>query len=88
MGVVLNTRFTKSFQVTFHERAGLSSLKEESAGGQEVTQVVQTTVVHGERLEKHEGDSVFTADLPSARDDFTQVSSQSQQTALYILTTL
>ncbi|KAA0722485.1 Ankyrin-2 [Triplophysa tibetana] len=59
-------------EVTFHERAGMSSLKEESAGGQEVTQVVQTTVVHGERLEKHEGDSVFAADLPSARDDFTQ----------------
>ncbi|XP_056591273.1 ankyrin-2 isoform X3 [Triplophysa dalaica] len=59
-------------EVTFHERAGMSSLKEESAGGQEVTQVVQTTVVHGERLEKHEGDSVFAADLPSAREDFTQ----------------
>ncbi|XP_057188750.1 ankyrin-2 isoform X3 [Triplophysa rosa] len=59
-------------EVTFHERAGMSSLKEESAGGPEVKQVVQTKVVHGERLEKHEGDSVFAADLPSARDDFTQ----------------
>lgn len=46
----------------------------ESVVGQEVRQVVQTTVVHGEQLEKHEGDSFLATDLPSARDDFTQVS--------------
>lgn len=66
----------------------MSSLKQESAGGPEVKQVVQTTVVHGERLEKHEGDSDLAADLPSARDDFSQVSGQSQQSVLYIFTSL
>lgn len=59
--------------MTFHERVGASSLIEESSEGQGVRQVVQTTVVHGEHLEKHEGDSVLAVDLPSARDDFTQV---------------
>ncbi len=56
----------------------MSSSKGESALGQEVRQVVQTTMLHGEQLEKHEGDSL-ASDLPSAREDFTQVRCQSQQ---------
>ncbi|RXN18545.1 ankyrin-2-like isoform X7 [Labeo rohita] len=59
-------------QVTFHEQDGMSSSKGEPALGQEVRQVVQTTMVHGEQLEKHEGDPFLASDLPSARDDFTQ----------------
>ncbi|XP_050973419.1 ankyrin-2 isoform X6 [Labeo rohita] len=59
-------------EVTFHEQDGMSSSKGEPALGQEVRQVVQTTMVHGEQLEKHEGDPFLASDLPSARDDFTQ----------------
>ncbi|KAL0204055.1 hypothetical protein M9458_002073, partial [Cirrhinus mrigala] len=51
---------------------GMPSSKGESAFGQEVRQVVQTTMVHGDQLEKHEGDPFLASDLPSARDDFTQ----------------
>ncbi|XDV14731.1 hypothetical protein PO909_014931 [Leuciscus waleckii] len=58
-------------EVTFHEQDGMSA-SGESVVGQEVRQVVQTTVVHGEQLEKHEGDPFLATDLPSARDDFTQ----------------
>lgn len=66
-----------SFQVTFHEQDGMSSSKGESALGQEVRQVVQTKMVHGEQLEKLEGDPYLASDLPSAHEDFTQVSCQS-----------
>lgn len=59
--------------------------KGESAVGQEVKQVVRTTMLHGEQLEKHEGDPFLTTDLPSARDDFTKVSCQSQQSFLTFL---
>ncbi|XP_051745042.1 ankyrin-2 isoform X3 [Ctenopharyngodon idella] len=59
-------------EVTFHEQDGMSASKGESAVGQDVRQVVQTTVVHGEQLEKHEGNTFLATDLPSARDDFTQ----------------
>ncbi|XP_051561173.1 ankyrin-2-like isoform X3 [Myxocyprinus asiaticus] len=59
-------------EVTFYEQDGMSALKGGSAGGQEVRQVVQMTMVHGERMEKHEGDPFLATDLPSARDDFTQ----------------
>nr|XP_055061771.1 ankyrin-2 isoform X4 [Misgurnus anguillicaudatus] len=59
-------------EVTFHERDVTSSSKEEIAGGSQVRQVFQTTVVHGEHLEKQEGDSELAADISSARDDFTQ----------------
>ncbi|XP_077061208.1 ankyrin-2 isoform X1 [Siphateles boraxobius] len=58
-------------EVTFHEQDGMSA-SGESVVGQEVRQVAQTTVVHGERLEKHEGDPFLATDLTSARDDFTQ----------------
>ncbi|XP_051557909.1 ankyrin-2-like isoform X2 [Myxocyprinus asiaticus] len=59
-------------EVTFHEQDSMSASKAGSAGDQEVRQVVQTTMVHGEIMEKHEGDPFLTTDLPSARDDFTQ----------------
>ncbi|XP_059409724.1 ankyrin-3 isoform X2 [Carassius carassius] len=59
-------------EVTFHEQDGMSSSKGESSLGQEVRQVVQMTMVHGEQLEKHEGDPCLASDLPSARGDFTQ----------------
>ncbi|XP_042572689.1 ankyrin-2 isoform X4 [Cyprinus carpio] len=59
-------------EVTFHEQDGMSSSKGESALGQEVRQVVQTKMVHGEQLEKLEGDPYLASDLPSAREDFTQ----------------
>ncbi|ROI15972.1 Ankyrin-2 [Anabarilius grahami] len=59
-------------EVTFLEQDGMSASKGESAVGEEVRQVVQTTVVHGEQLEKHEGNTFLATDLPSAQDDFTQ----------------
>ncbi|XP_026059946.1 ankyrin-2 isoform X5 [Carassius auratus] len=59
-------------EVTFHEQDVMSSSKGESSVGQEVRQVVQMTLVHGEQLEKHEGDPYLASDLPSAREDFTQ----------------
>ncbi|KTG37299.1 hypothetical protein cypCar_00022702 [Cyprinus carpio] len=59
-------------EVTFHEQDGMSSSKGESALGQEVRQVVQTKMVHGEQLEKLEGDPYLASDLPSAHEDFTQ----------------
>nr|XP_021331700.1 ankyrin-2-like isoform X6 [Danio rerio] len=59
-------------EVTFHEKDSISASRGESAAGQEVRQMVQTTVVHGEQLEKHEGNPFLARDLPSARDDFTQ----------------
>ncbi|KAK9980713.1 hypothetical protein ABG768_000302 [Culter alburnus] len=59
-------------EVTFLDQDGMSASKGESAVGQKVRQVVQTTVVHGEQLEKHEGNTFLATDLPSAQDDFTQ----------------
>uniref|UniRef100_A0A8C1RW79 Ankyrin 2a, neuronal n=1 Tax=Cyprinus carpio TaxID=7962 RepID=A0A8C1RW79_CYPCA len=59
-------------EVTFHEEDHMLASKGESAVGQEVRQVVRTTMLHGEQLEKHEGDPFLTTDLPSARDDFTK----------------
>ncbi|XP_067260481.1 ankyrin-2 isoform X8 [Chanodichthys erythropterus] len=59
-------------EVTFLDQDGMSASKGESAVGQEVREVVQTTVVHGEQLEKHEGNTFLATDLPSAQDDFTQ----------------
>uniref|UniRef100_A0A8C2HH26 Ankyrin 2a, neuronal n=1 Tax=Cyprinus carpio TaxID=7962 RepID=A0A8C2HH26_CYPCA len=59
-------------EVTFHEEDHMLASKGESAVGQEVKQVVRTTMLHGEQLEKHEGDPFLTTDLPSARDDFTK----------------
>ncbi|TRY88976.1 hypothetical protein DNTS_013346 [Danionella cerebrum] len=59
-------------EVTFHEDGAVSVSKGESVAGQDVRQMVQTMVVHGEQLEKHEGNSILARDLPSAHHDFTQ----------------
>ncbi|XP_016103224.1 ankyrin-2 isoform X1 [Sinocyclocheilus grahami] len=58
-------------EVTFHEQDRMLASKGESAVGQ-VRQVVRTTMIDGEQLEKHKEDPFLTTDLPSARDDFTQ----------------
>lgn len=60
-------------QVTFSEPSVLSSTSEfqsEPVEDRKVSKVVKTTLVHGERLEKHHGDSSLAADLPTAKDDF------------------
>lgn len=49
----------------------------EPVQGRKVSKVVKTTVVRGERMEKHTGDPSLAADLPSAREDFEKVSTSS-----------
>ncbi|ELV13715.1 Ankyrin-2, partial [Tupaia chinensis] len=63
-------------KVTLSEPSILSRTSEfqaEPVEGRRVSKVVKTTVVHGERLEKHLGDSSLATDLPSAKDDFEEV---------------
>ncbi|XP_048364872.1 ankyrin-2 isoform X5 [Sphaerodactylus townsendi] len=70
--VVLKSDSEQS-EVTFSEPRVLSSPSEfqsEPVEGRKVSKVVKTTLVHGERMEKHHGDSSLAADLPSAKDDF------------------
>ncbi|XP_015266493.1 PREDICTED: ankyrin-2 [Gekko japonicus] len=70
--VVLKTDSEQS-EVTFSEPSILSSTSEfqsEPVEDRKVSKVVKTTLVHGERLEKHHGDSSLAADLPTAKDDF------------------
>ncbi|XP_060102877.1 ankyrin-2 isoform X3 [Heteronotia binoei] len=70
--VVLKSDSEQS-EVTFSEPSVLSSTSEfqsEPVEDRKVSKVVKTTLVHGERLEKHHGDSSLAADLPSAKDDF------------------
>uniref|UniRef100_A0A480Z494 Ankyrin-2 isoform 20 n=1 Tax=Sus scrofa TaxID=9823 RepID=A0A480Z494_PIG len=60
-------------KVTLSEPSILSSTSQfqaEPVEGRRVSKVVKTTVVHGERMEKHLGDSSLATDLPSAKDDF------------------
>ncbi|KAL7856371.1 hypothetical protein AOLI_G00199750 [Acnodon oligacanthus] len=59
-------------EVTFCKRNAAAGHVEENGGGREVTQTVRTTVVKGERVEKHLGDPHLATDLPTAQDDFTQ----------------
>uniref|UniRef100_A0A8C9W969 Ankyrin 2 n=1 Tax=Scleropages formosus TaxID=113540 RepID=A0A8C9W969_SCLFO len=63
-------------EVTFRERspstATASEFEAEPVRGRKVSQVVKTTVVQGERMEKRLGDPRLAAGLPSARDDFEQ----------------
>lgn len=66
-------------QVTFSEplpvgEATASEFEAEPVQGRKVSKVVKTMVVQGERMEKHMGDPTLAADLPSAKDDFQQVS--------------
>ncbi|XP_057879855.1 ankyrin-2 isoform X13 [Melospiza georgiana] len=60
-------------KVTLSEPAILSSaskFQSEPVEGRKVSKVIKTTVVHGERTEKHLGDASLASDLPSAKEDF------------------
>ncbi|KAF4089341.1 hypothetical protein AMELA_G00065800 [Ameiurus melas] len=59
-------------EVTFSEPvpATASEFEGENAQGRKVSKVIKTMVVHGERMEKHTGDPLLSADLPSAKNDF------------------
>ncbi|XP_040331511.1 ankyrin-2 isoform X22 [Herpailurus yagouaroundi] len=64
---------TEQSEVTLSEPSILSSTSQfqaEPVEGRRVSKVVKTTMVHGERMEKHLGDSSLATDLPSAKDDF------------------
>ncbi|KAM6441273.1 ankyrin-2 isoform 19-T20 [Liasis olivaceus] len=70
--VVLKSDSEQS-EMTFSEPSVLSSASEfqaEPVEGRKVSKVIKTTVVHGERMEKHHGDSSLAMDLPSAKEDF------------------
>ncbi|XP_021102278.1 ankyrin-2 isoform X31 [Heterocephalus glaber] len=70
--VVLKSDAEQS-EVTLSEPSILSSTSQfqaEPVEGRRVSKVVKTTVVCGERMEKHLGDSSLATDLPSAKDDF------------------
>ncbi|XP_072480763.1 ankyrin-2 isoform X31 [Notamacropus eugenii] len=66
--VVLKSDSEQS-EVTFSEPS-TSQFQSEPVEGRKVSKVVKTTVVHGERMEKHLGDASLATDLPSAKDDF------------------
>ncbi|XP_030127967.4 ankyrin-2 isoform X25 [Taeniopygia guttata] len=60
-------------EVTLSEPAILSSaskFQSEPVEGRKVSKVIKTTVVRGERTEKHLGDASLASDLPSAKEDF------------------
>ncbi|XP_048189379.1 ankyrin-2 isoform X24 [Perognathus longimembris pacificus] len=64
---------TEQSEVTLSEPSILSSTSQfqaEPVEGRRVSKVVKTTMVRGERMEKHLGDSRLATDLPSAKDDF------------------
>uniref|UniRef100_A0A8C6VM91 Ankyrin 2 n=1 Tax=Naja naja TaxID=35670 RepID=A0A8C6VM91_NAJNA len=70
--VVLKSESEQS-EVTFSEPSILPSASEfqaEPVEGRKVSKVIKTTLVHGERMEKHHGDSSLAVNLPSAKDDF------------------
>lgn len=63
-------------QVTLSEPAILSSaskFQSEPVEGRKVSKVIKTTVLRGERTEKHLGDASLASDLPSAKEDFEEV---------------
>ncbi|XP_014740407.1 PREDICTED: ankyrin-2 [Sturnus vulgaris] len=63
-------------EVTLSEPAVLpsaSKFQSEPVEGRKVSKVIKTTVVHGERTEKHLGDASLASDLPSAKEDFEEV---------------
>uniref|UniRef100_A0A8C5X668 Ankyrin-2 n=1 Tax=Malurus cyaneus samueli TaxID=2593467 RepID=A0A8C5X668_9PASS len=63
-------------EVSLSEPAVLSSaskFQSEPVEGRKVSKVIKTTVVHGERMEKHLGDASLASDLPSAKEDFEEV---------------
>ncbi|KAK1175009.1 ankyrin-2-like isoform X6 [Acipenser oxyrinchus oxyrinchus] len=63
-------------EVTFSEpqafAGSLSEFQMEPVHGRKVSKVIKTTVVQGDRMEKHFGDAALATDLPSAKDDFEQ----------------
>ncbi|XP_066090412.1 ankyrin-2 isoform X36 [Saccopteryx bilineata] len=64
---------TEQSEVTLSEPGALceaSRFQAEPVEGRRVSKVVKTTVVRGERMEKHLGDPCLVPDLPSAKDDF------------------
>ncbi|KAM5255850.1 ankyrin-2 [Ctenodactylus gundi] len=64
---------TEQSEVTLSEPSILSSTSQfqaEPVEGRRVSKVVKTTLIRGERMEKHLGDSSLATDLPSAKDDF------------------
>ncbi|XP_074198118.1 ankyrin-2 isoform X27 [Camelus bactrianus] len=70
--IVLKSDMEQS-EVTVSEPSLLCSTSQfqaEPVEGRRVSKVVKTTMVHGERMEKHLGDSSLATDLPSAKDDF------------------
>ncbi|XP_013931807.1 PREDICTED: ankyrin-2 [Thamnophis sirtalis] len=70
--VVLKSESEQS-EVTFSETSVLPSASEfqaEPVEGRKVSKVIKTTLVQGERMEKHHGDSSLAVNLPSAKDDF------------------
>ncbi|XP_071600193.1 ankyrin-2 isoform X30 [Heliangelus exortis] len=70
--VVLKTE-SEQREVTLSEPAALpsaSKFQSEPVEGRKVSKVIKTTVVQGERMEKHLGDSSLATDLPSAKEDF------------------
>uniref|UniRef100_A0A8C2T2S6 Ankyrin 2 n=1 Tax=Coturnix japonica TaxID=93934 RepID=A0A8C2T2S6_COTJA len=50
-----------------------SNFQSEPVEGRKVSKVIKTTVVQGERMEKHLGDASLATDLPSAKEDFEEV---------------
>nr|XP_031323245.1 ankyrin-2 isoform X50 [Camelus dromedarius] len=70
--IILKSDMEQS-EVTVSEPSLLCSTSQfqaEPVEGRRVSKVVKTTMVHGERMEKHLGDSSLATDLPSAKDDF------------------
>ncbi|XP_009875492.1 PREDICTED: uncharacterized protein LOC104279784, partial [Apaloderma vittatum] len=70
--VVLKSDSEQS-EVTLSEPAVLPSASEfqsEPVEGRKVSKVIKTTVVQGERMEKHLGDASLATGLPSAKEDF------------------
>ncbi|XP_019512098.1 PREDICTED: ankyrin-2 isoform X8 [Hipposideros armiger] len=64
---------TEQSEVTVCEPSipgGTSQFQAEPVEGRRVSKVIKTTMVHGERMEKHLGDSSLATDLPSAKEDF------------------
>nr|XP_015200984.1 PREDICTED: ankyrin-2 isoform X6 [Lepisosteus oculatus] len=62
-------------EVTFSDPAAegsSSGFQVEPTHGRKVSKVIKTTVVQGERMEKHLGDPSLATGLPTAEDDFQQ----------------
>uniref|UniRef100_A0A8B9CJA4 Ankyrin 2 n=1 Tax=Anser brachyrhynchus TaxID=132585 RepID=A0A8B9CJA4_9AVES len=76
--VVLKSDSEQS-EVTLSEPGVLpsaSNFQSEPVEGRKVSKVIKTTVVQGERTEKHLGDASLATDLPSAKEDFEEDNSE------------